>query len=88
MKLRFSLTPQVSFRVYFTEKMEEHFDETDESDYIYSGYTILYYIGASRRPEIPSTLGGVPVRVIECTAFAGNTNIEAVKIPEGVEVIE
>lgn len=64
------------------------FERIKESDCIYSGGTLLYYIGKSRRPEVPSVLGGVPVRVIERTAFADNTDIKAVKIPEGTEVIE
>ncbi len=85
-KLIFSFAPQVRCRVFFTEKMEEHFDPTDESDYIYNGDTIIYYIGTKKRPEVPPALGGVQVRVIEITAFSG-TDIEAVKLPEGTEVI-
>ena len=63
------------------------YQPTKEDDYIYSGDTVLFYIGKKKRPEIPQTLGGTQVRVIECTAFTGQ-NITAVKIPEGTEVIE
>ena len=63
------------------------YQPTKEDDYIYSGDTVLFYIGKKKRPEIPQTLGSTQVRVIECTAFTGQ-NITAVKIPEGTEVIE
>lgn len=62
------------------------FDPTNENDYIYTGGTILYYIGSSKRPEIPTTLDGVPVNELELTAF-NDTKVEAVKIPEGVTII-
>lgn len=63
------------------------FDHTDERDYIYNGDTIIYYIGKSKRPELPSELDGIKVRVVERTAFSGNA-VEAVRIPDGMEVIE
>lgn len=85
-KLIFSFDPQVRCRIFFTEKMEEYFDPTDESDYIYNGNTIIYYIGSKKRPVVPSSLDGVQVRTIEITAFNG-TGIEAVRLPEGMEVI-
>lgn len=87
MKLRFSFESKVRFRLSLSESMEVHFDPTDESDYIYDGDTIIFYIGTGSHPCIPETLDGVQVRVIERTAFGG-TEVEAVKIPEGVEVIE
>lgn len=86
-KLIFSFAPEVKLRVFFTEKIEEHFDPTDENDYIYDGNTIVYYIGTSKRPEIPQTLGGVQVLAVERTAF-NDTDVEAVKFPDGMEVIE
>lgn len=87
MRLRLSLERKVTFDLSLSEKIEDHFDPPDESDYIYDGDTILFYIGASTRPSIPATLGGNQVRVIERTAFGG-TEVEAVKIPEGVTTIE
>lgn len=83
----FNVRSDVKFHVFFTEKMEEHFDPTDETDYIYNEDTIIYYIGQKRRPEIPATLEGVQVRRIEITAF-NHTNVEAVKIPDSVIRIE
>lgn len=86
-KFIFSLQSKVAFRFFFTEKIDEHFDPTDENDYIYDGNTIIFYIGTSKRPEIPPTLGGVTVSAVERTAFGG-TGVEAVKFPDGMEVIE
>lgn len=62
------------------------FEPTFDSDYICSGNRIIYYKGSCRRPAIPQTIGGAKVQVIGSTAFGG-TGVEAVKIPEGVEVI-
>ena len=87
-KMIFSLLPKATFRVSLSERLVEHFDRTDESDYIYLDDTIIYYIGSSTRPEVPEKLDGVTVRVIERTAFNGNTNVEAVKLPIRMEVIE
>lgn len=71
---------------YLNRQLSE-FEKTDENDYIYDNGTILYYIGTSKRPEIPPTLGGVTVSAVERTAFGG-TDVEAVKFPNGMEVIE
>ena len=62
------------------------FEPTNENDYIYIGGKIIYYIGTKLRPEIPTTLEGVPVTELAETAFNG-TNVVAVKIPEGVTTI-
>lgn len=66
---------------------EINYDDTDENDYIYNGGTILYYIGTSTRPKVPEKLNNVKVTRIASTAFNGS-DIVAVKMPEGVEVIE
>lgn len=65
---------------------DDGYDITTEDDYIYDNGVVLYYIGNKLRPAIPEELGGVAVTKIEATAFSG-TNVQAVKIPEGVEVI-
>ena len=63
------------------------YQPTSENDYIYDNDTIIFYTGNTKCPEIPQTLDGVQVRVIEKTAFAGQ-DVTAVKIPDGTEVIE
>ena len=63
------------------------YEHTDDTDYISDGNRICYYKGLSVRPEIPQTIGGVQVKTVSRTAFAG-LDTEAVKIPEGVEAIE
>ena len=69
-------------RAFFTPK----FDVTTEADYIFSNGTVIFYTGNKKRPEIPPTLGGVQVLAVERTAFIG-TDVEAVKFPDGMEVI-
>lgn len=67
------------------------FDDTDESDYIYSisngEATILYYIGETRRPAVPTTLEGATVTHIAGTAF-NYSNITMVSIPNTVVSID
>lgn len=65
---------------------DDGYDITTEDDYIYDNGVVLYYIGTKLRPAIPEELGGVAVTKIEATAFSG-TNVQAVKIPDGAEVI-
>lgn len=65
----------------------DDFDPTNENDYVYIGGTIIYYKGRSRRPAIPTTLDGNPVTELQLTAF-NNSKVEAVKIPEGVLIID
>ncbi|HOC34665.1 MAG TPA: hypothetical protein PLH98_10125 [Ruminococcus flavefaciens] len=77
------LWTSLAARAYFSAR----FDRTTEADYIYDGNAIVYYIGTSKRPEIPQTLGGVQVLAVERTAF-NDTDVEAVKFPDGMEVIE
>lgn len=47
--------------------------------------TLTAYIGTASEVEIPTTLGGYPVRAIGDRAFAGNTELTSVTVPEGVE---
>ena len=68
-------------------KEADSFDPTTEADYIYDGGTILYYIGETQYPEIPSTLNSVPVTKLETVSF-GASDVIAVKIPDGVTRIE
>lgn len=65
---------------------DDGYDITDENDYVYVGGTIIYYKGRSIRPAIPTTLDGVTVTALESTAF-NSSNVQAVKIPEGVTII-
>lgn len=59
--------------------------EVDNNDEI----TLLLYLGTAERVEVPSVSGdNKPVLRIAASCFDGALNLEAVKIPEGVEVIE
>ena len=71
-------------RALFADK----FEHTDGSDYIFDGNSIIYYIGTATRPEVPAMLGANAMDSAERTSFTGNTEIEAVKLPDGMEVIE
>ena len=66
-------------------------DYTGAEDYEYiteNGITtITRYIGTSRKPSVPSWLGGAPVKIIASGAFMG-TEVEWVYIPKGVEEIQ
>lgn len=65
------------------------FDPTTDSDYIYdtNNTSIIYYIGNSNSPQIPTTLQDTNVTKIYATGF-NYSNIEAVYIPEGITEIE
>lgn len=67
---------------------KESFDPTSEADYIYNGGTIIYYIGKSKNPLLPTTLDGVPVTIITSVAFDGRTDLVSAKIPDGITRIE
>jgi hypothetical protein len=67
---------------------KESFDPTSEADYIYSGGTIIYYIGKSKNPLLPTTLDGIPVTTVESVAFDGRTDLVSAKIPDGIARIE
>ena len=64
---------------------------TTDSDYIYRTVSnevgVMYYIGEITNPEVPTELGGNPVKTLECTAF-NYTDVTAVSIPDGVTTIE
>ena len=49
---------------------KESYDPTSEADYIYSGGTIIYYIGESKNPLLPTTLDNIPVTTI---TFSGTS---------------
>ena len=70
---------------------ESPYSPTTDNDYIYrtiSGEVgVIYYIGEITNPEIPTELGGNPVKILECTAF-NYTDVTAVSIPDGVTTIE
>lgn len=67
---------------------KDTYDPTDEDDYIYTGGTVIYYIGESTTPLMPVTLDNVPVTTLLPTAFCGNEELETVKIQDGVIRIE
>lgn len=67
---------------------KESFDPTSEADYIYSGGTIIYYIGKSKNPLLPTTLDGIPVTTIASVAFDGRTDLVSAKISDGITRIE
>ncbi|ADU32101.1 leucine-rich repeat protein [Evansella cellulosilytica] len=47
----------------------------------------LYYVGKDKIVKIPSTINGEEVKIIGEEAFAGS-KVEAVFLPEGIEIIE
>lgn len=67
---------------------KESFDPTSEADYIYSGGTIIYYIGKSKNPLLPTTLDGIPVTTIASVAFDGRIDLVSAKISDGITRIE
>lgn len=64
------------------------YDPTDESDYTYdSDSNIIYYIGESNKPAVPTTLNGKSVEKILVTGF-NYSEVTSVYIPEGIVEIE
>jgi hypothetical protein len=51
------------------------------------GAVIVKYKGSATKVTIPREIDGFPVREIKDGAFAGNTTITAVTVPEGVAVL-
>lgn len=49
--------------------------------------TIKNYTGSAVNVEIPAKIEGIPVKKIGSGAFS-ETEVETVKVPEGVEIIE
>ena len=60
-----------------------------ESEFVFDAATgaITGYTGTSARLQIPSTIGGAPVKAIAEKAFSHNSALCFVIIPEGVETI-
>ena len=50
-----------------------------------NGVKVLSYIGTATRCKIPDTIGGVSVTAIAENAFANNTKLEAIAIPQSVK---
>ena len=65
------------------------FDPTTDEDYIYdtNNTSIIYYIGESENPQIPTVINDTNVTKIYSTGF-NYSNVEAVYIPEGITEIE
>ncbi len=65
--------------------------ETSERDFTYSvengKATIVSYTGTQKNVQIPHTIAGYPVYAIGESAFASNTSITSVTIPDGVETL-
>lgn len=67
---------------------------TVDLDYVYEvngndEITLILYLGSESRVEVPSVgENNKPVVRIASTCFDGNMALEAIKIPEGIEVIE
>lgn len=65
-------------------------EPTDENDYIFKTSdttAVLYYIGDSKYPQIPTTFGNKNVTVLYPTSF-NYSDIEGCYIPDGVEEIQ
>ena len=77
-----SLWNMAAARAFFGET----FERTDENDYVYNDHTIIYYKGGKLRPKVPETLGNNAMTEIAAEAFSGSP-VNAVKLPEGMEVI-
>lgn len=67
------------------------YEPTDQNDYRYTvenvEANIIYYIGKTESPEIPATLSGAATTKLLVTSF-DHSDVERVKIPEGVVEIE
>ncbi len=64
---------------------------TAESDFTYTvsaaGVTLTFYEGTDPNVHIPATIEGRAVIAIEDKTFLGNTSIQSVVVPEGVQRI-
>lgn len=82
---------QISAYIWGQNIAEIQPEPTFASDYEYSisdnTVTIKKYIGTSTNLAIPAKIEGLPVKKIGSGAFS-ETEVESVKIPEGVEEIE
>ncbi len=80
-------------RVEYESKLEAMAGASagDESDFLYAlreGLaTVTGYIGHAKEVVIPASLGGCPVVAIADSAFADNTTLLSVVVPEGVTTV-
>lgn len=84
----------VSLNSYVIGSQIEEYDvyePTGDNDYTYliksDHSNIVYYIGKSKHPKVPTTLQGFPVKKLLSTSF-NYSDVINVYIPEGVEEIE
>lgn len=74
--------PSIAKKVYLDDATTTAFNFNSSTG------TIIGYSGSEKVVNIPSTIGGVEVKVIGENAFKNNTDIETVIIPENVNSIE
>lgn len=72
---------------------EPPYEPTTIDDYIYTesedAITLILYIGSETRVLVPAADGNnKPVKYIKSSCFDGNFKLEAVTVPENIEVIE
>ena len=71
--------------------VEREYDKTDETDYIWmvdnGEKTILFYKGASIKPEIPDTIDNKKVVALAATAF-NYSNVEKVKMTNNIRIVD
>jgi hypothetical protein len=74
------------------EPPEPPYIPTSVIDYVYeeseADITLIMYLGQETRVLVPTDNEGKPVKTISSLCFGGQFDLEAVTIPEGVEVIE
>lgn len=77
----------------YGQGIEEYksYDITTDEDYIYETFdgktNVIYYIGSSKNPEIPTMIHNAPVKKLYATSF-NYSEVQTVYIPDGVEEIE
>ena len=66
-------------------------EQAKNDDFTYTvsadGVTIIGYRGDALRVQIPDQIDGIPVVAIGDRAFAGNTKIQSVTVPDGVVTV-
>lgn len=71
--------------------VEREYDKTSETDYIWmvdnGEIIILYYKGASIKPEIPDTIDNKKVVALAATAF-NYSNVEKVKMTNNIRIVD
>lgn len=68
--------------------IETRQNELYEYDVFKKHVTLISYLGSEADVVIPTELDGKPVKIIGNSCFYGNTSIETVTVPEGIETIE